>query len=122
MKTAFSRFALLALALGVSSAHAQYANVVIAGEVQPGVYGRVEFGNMPPPPLVYAQPVVIVRERRYYEPVYLHAPPGHAKNWGKHCHKYNACNRPVYFVKSVEYEPGYRPGKGHGKGHGKRWD
>ena len=40
----------------------------------------------------------------------------------KHCHKYNACNRPVYFVKSQEYDDDYRPGdsKGKGKGHAKR--
>lgn len=124
MKTTFSSFALASLVLGISSAHAQYANVVIAGEVRPGVYGRVEIGNAPPPPLVYTQPVVVVRERHpvFYEPIYVHVPPGHAKHWSKHCHKYGACNRPVYFVKSVEYEPGYRHGKGYGKGHGKRWD
>ncbi len=121
MKKIFSGFVLVSLALGISSAHAQYASVVISGEVQPGVYGHVQIGNAPPP-LVYAQPVVIVRERRYYEPIYVHAPPGHAKHWGKHCHKYNACNRPVYFVKSAEYEPGYRHERGHDKGHGKRWD
>ena len=122
MKTTYSRLALLVLALGVSSAHAQYANVIISGEIQPGVYGQVQFGNVPPPPVVYMQPVVIHRDRRYTQPIYLHVPPGHAKKWDKHCHKYNACYRPVYFVKSVEYEPDYRPGKGHGKGHGKRWD
>ena len=127
MKSTFSRFAFIALALGVSSAHAQYANVVIAGEVKPGVYGRVEFGNLPPPPVVYAEPVVIVRDRRYVQPVYLHVPPGHAKKWRNHCHQYNACYRPVYFVKSVEYEPDYHhhhhkgKGKGWAKGHDKRW-
>ena len=42
---------------------------------------------------------------------FLYLPPGHAKNWKKHCHRYNACGRPVYFVKSAEYEPGYK-GKG----------
>lgn len=111
------------LALGISCAHAQNVNVIVAGEVRPGVYGRVEIGNAPPPPLVYAQPVVIVRERHPVpvQPVYVHVPPGHAKKWSKHCHKYNACNRPVYFVKSKEYEPGYRhnKGKGYAKGHDK---
>jgi hypothetical protein len=68
--------------------------------------------------LVYPEPVVIVRRPVPVEPVYLHVPPGHAKKWSKHCHKYNACNRPVYFVKSQEYEPGYKKGKDHGKGKG----
>lgn len=104
--------------------------VILSGEIQPGVYGRVEIGNAPPPPVLYAQPVVIVREHRRvpYEPIYLHVPPGHAKHWSKFCGRYNACNRPVYFVKSAEYEPDYRPredhddgyrGNGHGNGHGK---
>ena len=39
------------------------------------------------------------------QPIYLHVPPGHAKNWRKHCHKYNACGQPVYFVVSDEYKP-----------------
>jgi hypothetical protein len=107
------------LLLGAVSAQAQYANVIISGEVKPGVYGRVEIGNRPPPVLVYPQPVVIVREARPVQPVYLHVPPGHAKKWDKHCHKYNACNRPVYFVKSQEYDPDYGHDKGKGKGHAK---
>ena len=95
--------------------------VTISGEITPGVYGRVDLSNRPPPPLLYATPVVIERPPPHvvYQPVYLHVPPGHAKNWSKHCREYNACGRPVYFVKSAEYEPGYRPGdKGRGKGHG----
>ena len=121
MKKIFSGFVLASLALGFTSAHAQYANVIISGEVRPGVYGQVQIGNAPPP-VVYSQPVVVVHEPRYahYEPVYMHVPPGHAKHWSKHCHKYGACNRPVYFVKSAEYDPGYR--HDNGKGHGKRWD
>jgi len=114
----------IALAIAcVPAAQAQYANVVITGEVQPGVYGRVEFGNAPPPPLVYAQPVFIHRDRRYVDhPYYLHVPPGHAKHWDKHCHQYNACYRPVYFVRSAEYEPDYGKGKGKGKGWAKGHD
>lgn len=119
MKTNVTGFTAAVLLLGASFAHAQYANVIVTGQVKPGVYGRVEIGNAPPPVLVYPEPVVIVRRPVPVEPVYLHVPPGHAKKWSKHCHKYNACNRPVYFVKSQEYEPGYKKGKGHGKGHDK---
>jgi hypothetical protein len=81
---------------------------------------------------VYAQPVVavpvVVTERMPLEPIYLHVPPGHARNWRKHCHEYNACNRPVYFVRSAEYEPGYRPDRrkehehAHHDDHGDRED
>jgi hypothetical protein len=121
MKIHVSAYAVASFLLGVSSAQAQYANVIISGEVSPGVYGRVEIGNRPPPPLVYPQPVIIVRERSPapVQPLYLHVPPGLAKKWSKHCQKYNACNRPVYFVKSREYDPGYRPDKGKGKGYAK---
>ena len=80
--------------------------VIAAGEIAPGVYGRVEFGTAAPPPLVYAEPIVIVRPAPavVVQPVYLHVPPGHAKNWGKHCRRYNACSQPVYFVRSSEYD------------------
>jgi hypothetical protein len=53
----------------------------------------------------------------------MHVPPGHARNWRKHCSRYQACGVPVYFVKSAEYEPGYQPpGKGKGKGRGRGRD
>ncbi len=82
-------------------------NVAIKG-VAPGVYGRVDLGGRPPPRLVYEKPVVIERPHGVVgEPVYLHVPPDHARHWKKWCHEYHACNRPVYFVRSEEYEPGY---------------
>jgi hypothetical protein len=131
------RFVLLSAvaSVAVPLAHAQSVSVTatITGEVVPGVYGQVVLGNRPPPPLVYAQPVVavpvVVAEPVPMEPIYLHVPPGHAKQWRKHCHEYGACNRPVYFVRSAEYEPGYRPGRrhqehehGHHGDHGDRDD
>lgn len=83
--------------------------VIVQGEVAPGVYGRVDIGGRPPPPVVYAEPVIIrpapPKALPQPQPIYLHVPPGHAKKWSKHCHKYNACGQPVYFVKSAEYEP-----------------
>jgi len=109
-----------ALALGAACAAAQDVRVTISGEVAPGVYGRVDISNRPRPPLLYPQPVVVVRQARAPGPVYLHVPPGHARNWSKHCKKYDACSRPVYFVKSAEYEPDYKhPGKGAAKSAGK---
>ena len=105
-------------------------NVIVNGEISPGVYGRVEIGNgAPPPPVYYPRPVVIVRpppRAVVVEPIYLHVPPGHAKHWSRHCREYDACGRPVYFVRSAEYERGYRPvprvddeehDRGRGKGH-----
>ena len=108
-------------------------NVIVAGEIHPGVYGQVQIGNAPRPVVVYEQPRVIVVDRRYEreEPIYLHVPPGHAKHWDKHCREYHACERRVYFVRSEEYEPAYQErereryehehhdDRKHGKGHDK---
>lgn len=110
----------LAAALFSIQAAAQDVRVTISGEVLPGVYGRVDMGNRPPPQLVFPRPMLIVKHPNPAGPIYMHVPPGHARNWAKHCRKYNACNRPVYFVKSAEYEPGYRhPGRGAGMSEGR---
>lgn len=105
---------------------------------EPGVYGRIEIGSAPPPvlypqPVVIARPAVVVAE----PPMYLYVPPGHAKHWAKHCYRYNACGRQVYFVREdwvrdryYESHPDKRPpvhsqrrdgrdgrdGRGHDKG------
>jgi len=104
-------------------------NVILEGEVQPGVYGRVEIGNESHPRLVYADPrVIVVDEHHHDRPIYLHVPPGHAKHWSKHCREYRACDRPVYFVRSAEYDdeqhnhhhhPSENGEKGKGKDKGK---
>jgi hypothetical protein len=94
-------------------------NVILSGEIKPGVYGRVEIGNTPPP-VYYPEPIIIVKQSRPVSmaPVYLNVPPGHAKNWRKHCSKYDACGKPVYFVRTEEYDPDYRPHKkGKHKNH-----
>jgi len=104
-------------------------HVILSGQVAPGVYGQVQLGSGPPPPVVYSQPMLIEPQPSPLPPVYLHVPPGHAKNWSKHCHEYHACNRPVYFVRSAEYAPGYdhqdhRHGhdQDHDRGHEKHED
>lgn len=89
---------------------------------QPGVYGRIDIGRFPQPQVVVAQPVIIARPQVVVaqpQPVYLWVPPGHRKNWKKHCRDYGACGVPVYFVQDGWYDEHVRPGKGHGKGHGK---
>ena len=94
-------------------------SVTISGEVAPGVYGRVDLGNRPPPPLVYAHPIVVEHVSttvQRVQPIYLHVPPGHARNWSKHCREYRACDRPVYFVRSAEYDDGNKPAHGR-NGH-----
>src|SRR5215472_9082762 len=110
MRTLSSILIVTALAGGAACAEAQNVsvNAVITGQVVPGVYGQVVIGNAPPPPVVYQQPMIVQPPPGPpMEPIYLHVPPGHAKHWRKHCHEYHACNRPVYFVRSEEYEPGF---------------
>ena len=78
---------------------------------QPGFYGRVDIGSFPQPEVIYARPVIVhpAPAGVVYQPVYMHVPPGHAKHWSKHCSKYNACGRPVYFVKDGWYNNVYVP-------------
>ncbi len=93
---------------------------------EPGVYGRIDIGRYPQPQVVVAQPIIVQRPVLVVqrpEPVYMWVPPGHRKNWKKHCGNYNACGVPVYFVQDQWYE---QKVKGHGRdddrGHGKDKD
>lgn len=82
---------------------------------QPGYYGQLNLNGYPAPTLLYPQPVVIqpspgrLGGYGYGAPVYLRVPPGHAKNWGRHCGRYGACARPVYFVQDSWYNNVYAP-------------
>lgn len=103
MSRAPIRTLLLAVAAAgaVASPAARAADVSVSvGVNEPGFYGQINIGNAPPP-VIYQQPVVIVHERAAppMAPVYLRVPPGHEKQWSKYCGRYNACGRPVYFVR-----------------------
>ncbi len=78
---------------------------------QPGFYGRIVLGDVPQPRVIYAEPMIIQRMPRaaMYQPIYLHVPPGHEKNWKRHCNRYNACGQPVYFVQDNWYQNVYAP-------------
>ncbi len=95
------------------------AQVAISAGVQPGVYGQVTVGERPPP-LVYEQPQIVEEAPDAGAPIYLHVPPEHARDWRHHCSEYNACRRPVYFVRSEEYEPGWRERHEHEHGDHER--
>lgn len=144
---------LLAASLLALSASAFATDVGVSINIgQPGFYGRIDIGDYPQPQVLYRQPVIVQRPVHYVEqaPVYLRVPPGHAKNWSKHCGKYNACGQRVYFVQdnwyNNQYVPRYRErhagpdrrddrrdyrddhrddrrdDNGHGNGHGKGHD
>ncbi len=79
---------------------------------QPGFYGEIQLGDyFPLPELIYPEPVIINNPIAHVgqQPVYLHVPPGHAKQWQRFCLHYNACNRPVYFVRENWYNNVYVP-------------
>lgn len=128
-------------------AAAQPSVGVSIGIHQPGVYGRIDIGDVPRPALVLPQPVIIVPQRVRVEraPIYLYVPPTHQQNWRRYCGNYGACGQPVYFVQErwvrerYEHEhPGWdrgrkrgwdkhdkhdkhdkrdKHGRGHGRGH-----
>lgn len=140
------RILLSALLAAAAAMPALAADVGVSVSIgQPGFYGRIDIGNAyPAPQVIYPQPVVIVPSRVavVQQPIYLRVPPGHAKDWGKHCRRYSACGQPVYFVQDSwyqqEYAPRYRGERGgdddgrhakgghhgkphhHGKQHGKK--
>lgn len=114
-----------AMALTLAAVSPIVANAGVSISVgQPGFYGRIDIGDMPPPPLIYAQPVEIVPAPIgiVQAPIYLRVPPGHAKHWARHCREYGACDRPVYFVQDRWYQDVYVPRyREHGyRGYGDR--
>jgi hypothetical protein len=100
------------LAVAAMSRPSLAADVGVSVTVgQPGFYGKIVIGDYPypPPRVIYREPRIIERVYIEREPIYLRVPPGHEKNWRKHCHKYDACGYPVYFVQDSWYEHDYIP-------------
>ncbi|NLZ17605.1 MAG: hypothetical protein GX087_07725 [Desulfobulbaceae bacterium] len=76
---------------------------------EPGFYGRLDLGGYPSPRLIYPDAIIVDRVAAPPPPAYLRVPPGHAKKWSKHCHRYNACGQPVFFVDDDWYNNIYVP-------------
>jgi hypothetical protein len=89
----------VAAAGSVGSAMAQTSVGLSIGINQPGVYGQINIGALPAPALVAPQPVVIAPGSVAAPPAYLYVPIAEQHNWRRYCGKYNACGRPVYFVR-----------------------
>jgi hypothetical protein len=128
---------LLALVLAAPLAATAQISVQIS---PPGVYGRVDIDGLPQPRLILPQPVIIrppplprvdvaigqppqpapqpPRVVAQPQPIYMWVPPGHQRDWKKHCYRYNACGMPVYFVHNDWYQDHVHP-RGRGRGHGK---
>ena len=113
--------AALALISAGYAATTQAADVGFSINIgQPGYYGQLDMGRVGPPQVVYRQPVVV--ERRYWNPapMYVRVPQYQYGNWRRYCGGYNACGRPVYFVRDDWYRnvyaPRYHEVRGHGRG------
>jgi len=104
------RVFVLLLLVFASQAYAEVGVSVSVG--QPGFYGQIDIGDyVPRPQVIYPQPVIIQPVPVYQrpEPIYLHVPPGHARRWSYYCGRYDACGRPVYFVRDTWYNDTYIP-------------
>jgi len=116
----------LVLAAGaIGSAVAQTSVGVSIGINQPGVYGRINIGDVPRPALVLPQPVLIAPQPVVVSraPIYLYVPPAHQQNWRRYCGRYEACGQPVYFVRDQWVRERYEqehPGWNRGQHRG--WD
>jgi hypothetical protein len=102
---------LFAATLAVATIPAHAADVGVSVSIgQPGFYGQIDIGGgYPPPRVLYREPRVIERVPMYRQPIYLRVPPGHARNWSRHCSEYNACDERVYFVSNNWYQNEYVP-------------
>lgn len=116
---------LLALAVtcggAVGPAQAATQIGVSIGINAPGQYGRIDFNNYPQavlvsPQAIYYEPQrVVVRQA----PIYLYVPELHQSQWGRYCRNYQACGRPVYFVRDDWVREQYgreEDQRRHGKG------
>lgn len=126
------------VSLSYSSAQASDLGVSVQFG-QPGFYGHLDLGGFQQAPqVIYREPRIVERVTIERAPLYLMVPEGHHKHWDKHCYRYDACNRQVYFVQERWYNdvvvPRYRndyqrndyqryyerddDDRGHGKKHG----
>ena len=101
---------LIAVTLAAAAATASASDIGVSLNIgQPGFYGQIDIGGYPPPQVIYRQPRVIHQAQDDRAPVYMRVPPGHAKNWRRHCGQYNACGQRVLFVKDNWYRNQYVP-------------
>lgn len=105
----FAAMAFMAAAIAPANAADVGVSITVG---QPGFYGHINIGDYPypQPRLIYREPVIIHRPvGMIYEPIYLHVPPRHAMRWRYYCGRYNACDRPAYFVQDRWYNEVYVP-------------
>lgn len=109
MKRLLTAMALAAAAITGPAFAADVGVSITIGE--PGFYGQLDLGNYGRPPVIYSRPITITRGRygTSREPLYLRVPQGHSRDWKRYCGRYDACGRPVYFVRNDWYNNVYAP-------------
>ncbi|HKB54700.1 MAG TPA: hypothetical protein VKD22_11925 [Ramlibacter sp.] len=85
-----------------AQAHASgsWLNVTSGAPLRPGVYGRIQVRGALPP-LISPRPVVARQTLGPVQgdPLYFYLPAGQVRKWALFCRRYDACERPVYFVR-----------------------
>ena len=101
--------ALALMATGsVAPALAEMNASITLGE--PEFYGRIELDEgYYRPRVIYDRPVVLERRFSNMAPIYVRAPRVEYRDWRRHCAKYEACERPVFFVRDEWYTQIYAP-------------
>ena len=100
------------IALGFALAAPVFADVGVSINIgEPRFFGRIDIEGAPPPAFLFPRPVIIERAAPHVqvEPLYLHVPVAESRNWKRYCRNYDACGRPVYFVKDNWYRNVYAP-------------
>jgi hypothetical protein len=100
------------IALGLALASPVFADVGVSLNIgEPRFFGRIDIEGAPPPAFLFPRPVIIERAAPHVqvEPLYLHVPVAESRNWKRYCRNYDACGRPVYFVKDDWYRNVYAP-------------
>jgi len=112
---------LISVTLLAAAATVSAADVGVSLNIgQPGFYGQIDVGGYPPPQVIYRQPRAIYEVQDDRQPVYMRVPPGHSRNWRRHCGEYNACDQRVMFVRDNWYRNEYVPR--HRERHSDRGD
>nr|WP_314899036.1 hypothetical protein [uncultured Deefgea sp.] len=121
MKIKYSKY-FTALLLSVATLSAFAGSVGISIHLgDPDFYGAIDAAQRYQPQVIYKRPIVVNQSMYSYPPLYLRVPPGYTKRWSRYCAAYNACGRPVYFVKDSWYREAYQDRyyrNKHERGHG----
>ncbi|MEO6186812.1 MAG: hypothetical protein ABIP38_10635 [Steroidobacteraceae bacterium] len=119
MKKLLAALLLTSAAVAVPALAGNVGVSISVGE--PGFYGQLDIGHVDRPRLLYGEPVLLDRRYRNAAPVYLRVPRDQASSWRRYCGRYNACGRPVYFVRDEWYRDVYAPRYRQTHGRGNDW-